>query len=91
MRVDNVDNRLIERRLGSDRRKHPRGGRRPGDRPGYFPLVMVIEPEAGRRDITEAILTKQCFAVVPLPDDSNELIEKIREALRARVIPLVSP
>lgn len=129
MRVDRKV--VIERRFGADRRKNARGGRRPGDPGGYFPLVMVIEPDAERRDVTEAILMKLRFAVVPVesveqaltvtravrpnvivcpaadaehvrdglingdipvvpvPDEPDALIEDIRFALRARVIPIV--
>jgi hypothetical protein len=118
-----------ERRFGADRRKQPRGGRRPGDKAGYFPLVMVVERERGRRDLTETILMKLRFAVVPVEsveealmvtrgvrpnvivcpahdaerirdgllyaipvvparDEPDALIDDIRVALRARVIPL---
>lgn len=120
----------MDRRFGGDRRKYPRGGRRPTDRAGYFPLVMVVEPDSERRDVTEAILMKLRFAVVPvesvdkaltvtravrpnvivcpaedaeqiregliggdipvvaIPDEPDALIENIRFALRARVIPI---
>jgi CheY-like chemotaxis protein len=121
----------VNRRFGADRRKQPRGGRRPGDRPGYFPMIMVVERERGRRDLTETILMKLRFAVVPVEsveealmvtrgvrpnvivcpaheaerirnellyaipvvparDEADALIEDIRVALRARVIPLAS-
>ena len=91
---------------------------------------MVIEPDANRRDVTEAILLKLRFSVIPVesvekalsltgavrpnvivcppldaeavreglvrgeipvvavPDEPDELIENIRVALRARVIPI---
>jgi CheY-like chemotaxis protein len=120
----------MERRFGMDRRKQSRGGRRPTDQGGFFPLVMVVEPNAERRDVTEAILMKLRFAVVPVesvdkaltvtravrpnvivcppedaervregllngdipvvpvPDEPDALIDDIRFALRARVIPL---
>ena len=50
---------------GEDRRKFPRGGRRTEDRPGFTPLVMVIDPDPDRRHISEAILAKLRFAVAP--------------------------
>jgi hypothetical protein len=74
----------MQRRFGSDRRKYPRGGRRPEDQPGRSPLVMVIEPDAGRRDVTEAILAKLRFAVVPV--DSIDQAAAIGAALRPTVI-----
>jgi hypothetical protein len=118
---------VVERRFGADRRKHARGGRRPGDREGFCPLVMVVEPSSERRQVTDMILSKLRFAVVPVEsvdkalaimravrpnvivcpepdaerlrdglvgdipvvavtDDSDELVEGIRFALRARVI-----
>jgi hypothetical protein len=75
---------VAERRFGSDRRKHARGGRRPYDQGGYSPLVMVIEPDAGTRDVTEAILAKLRFAVVPV--DSIDQAASISRALRPTVI-----
>jgi len=45
-----------ERRIGRDRRRLPRRGRRPGNVPGFTPVVMVVDSEARRRDISEAIL-----------------------------------
>jgi hypothetical protein len=56
-----------QRRYGQpDRRRQTRGGRRPIDRPGHSPLVFVVEEDAHRRDVCEAILAKLLFAVVPL-------------------------
>jgi len=74
----------MERRLGPDRRRYARGGRRPTDRAGFSPLVMVIESESARRDITEAILAKLHFAVVPV--DSVDRAISITRALRPSVI-----
>ncbi len=73
-----------ERRQGPDRRRHPRGGRRPGDRPGYAPLVMVVDPDNQRRDLTEAILAKLQFAVAPVESVQKAL--SIARALRPSVI-----
>jgi hypothetical protein len=55
-----------ERRQGPDRRRQPRGGRRPGDVSGFTPLVMVVDPESRRRDLSEAILARLRFAVAPI-------------------------
>ncbi len=54
-----------EQRRSPDRRRQPRGGRRATDRPGFTPLVLVVdeEPENGSR--CEAILSKLRFAVAP--------------------------
>jgi hypothetical protein len=48
-----------------DRRRQPRGGRRPGDRTGFTPMIVVVDEDARRRDISEAILAKLRFAVAP--------------------------
>ena len=74
----------MDRRLGPDRRKHPRGGRRPSDASGYSPLIMVIESDSAKRDVTEAILARLSFAVVPV--DSVERALSITRALRPSVI-----
>jgi hypothetical protein len=73
-----------ERRLTPDRRRIPRGGRRPGDVSGFSPLVMVVDSDHQRRELTEAILAKLQFAVAPV-----ETIDKavsIAHALRPSVI-----
>ena len=74
----------MERRFERDRRRHPRGGRRPGDQPGYCPLVMVIEPDIEKRDVTETILAKLRFAVAPV--DSVDKAIALSHALRPSVI-----
>jgi hypothetical protein len=56
----------MERREGPDRRKNTRGGRRTSDRSGSAPLVMVIDADYRRREISEVILAKLRFAVVPV-------------------------
>jgi DNA-binding NtrC family response regulator len=67
-----------EQRLGPDRRRQPRGGRRTSDRGGYTPMVVVIDDDARRRDISEAILAKLRFAVAPF-----ESVDKAIAAMRA--------
>ena len=50
-----------EQRQGPDRRRQPRGGRRPTDPEGFAPLVMVVGDDAVR--LAEAVLAKLRFAV----------------------------
>ncbi len=54
-----------EQRRGPDRRRLPRGGRRATDRPGYAPLVLVVDEDADSGSRCEAILSKLRFAVAP--------------------------
>jgi CheY-like chemotaxis protein len=75
---------MTEKRQGGDRRRLPRGGRRPDDVRGFTPLVMVVDSEARRRDITEAILAKLMFAVAPV--ESAEKAISILRALNPEVI-----
>src|SRR5690349_8687918 len=74
----------MQQRLGSDRRRFWRGGRRATDRPGYSPLVMVVDGDGTRRDLAEAILAKLRFAVVPV--ESLERAVSIVRALRPAAI-----
>ena len=73
-----------EHRKGPDRRKHPRGGRRAEDRPGFAPLILVADEEASSRDMCEAILAKLHFAVAPV--DSIDKALSIIGTLRPDVI-----
>jgi hypothetical protein len=52
-----------ELRQKSDRRREPRGGRRPGDAPGFAPLVLVADEDANGGDMCEALLATRRFAV----------------------------
>jgi hypothetical protein len=52
-----------ELRQAPDRRREPRGGRRPGDRSGFAPLVLVADEEAASGDMCEALLATLRFAV----------------------------
>jgi len=54
-----------EFRFGPDRRRFARGGRRTGDKAGYAPMVVLIDDDATRLDLSEAILAKLRFAVAP--------------------------
>jgi hypothetical protein len=56
-----------------DRRRFARGGRREGDRVGFSPMVVVIDGDARRRDISEAILAKLHFAVAPFESADKAL------------------
>jgi CheY-like chemotaxis protein len=73
-----------ERRDGPDRRRQPRGGRRPTDRPGFSPLVLVVERDPHGRDTCEAILAKLRFAVAPV--ESVERALEVMAGLRPDVI-----
>jgi len=75
---------MIEHRQGPDRRKHPRGGRRADDRPGFAPLILVADEETSSRDMCEAILAKLHFAVAPV--DSIDKALSIIGTLRPDVI-----
>jgi DNA-binding NtrC family response regulator len=75
---------MNDKRQGGDRRRLPRGGRRPEDVRGFTPLVMVVDSEARRRDISEAILAKLMFAVAPV--ESAEKAVAILRALNPEVI-----
>ena len=52
-----------ELRQGPDRRREPRGGRRPGDAAGFAPLVLVADEDAASGDMCEALLGTLRFAV----------------------------
>ncbi len=56
---------MNELRFGPDRRRFARGGRRATDKAGYAPMVVVIDGDATRLDLSEAILAKLRFAVAP--------------------------
>jgi hypothetical protein len=73
-----------DKRLGSDRRRFARGGRRETDVRGYTPLVFVVDPRPSGRDACEAILAKLRFAVAPF--DSLEKAKRAMEGLRPDLI-----
>jgi len=52
-----------ELRQRPDRRREPRGGRRPGDAAGFAPLVLVADEDASSGDMCEALLATLRFAV----------------------------
>jgi CheY-like chemotaxis protein len=55
-----------ELRQVPDRRRQSRGGRRPDDRSGFAPLVLVADEDPNSRQICETILSKLRFAVAPM-------------------------
>ena len=69
---------MSEFRFGPDRRQFARGGRRATDPAGYAPMVVVIDGDATRLDISEAILAKLRFAVAPFAS-----VEKALAAMHA--------
>ena len=75
---------MTELRLVPDRRQNARGGRRADDRDGYAPMVVVIDVDATRLDISEAILAKLRFAVAPF-DSVDKALAAMR-ALRPEII-----
>jgi PleD family two-component response regulator len=73
-----------ERRDVPDRRRTPRGGRRPSDPMGYSPLILVADDDASNGARCVAILAKLRFAVAPAY--SVEEAVKVMEALRPNLI-----
>ena len=54
---------MAELRQKPDRRREPRGGRRPGDASGFAPLVLVADEDAASGDMCETLLATLRFAV----------------------------
>jgi PleD family two-component response regulator len=73
-----------QQRRETDRRRSPRGGRRDGDLSGFAPLVLVVDDDPARSQISEMILAKLHFAVTPA--DSVDKALSIMRALRPDVI-----
>ncbi|HMC76928.1 MAG TPA: hypothetical protein VKH34_07335 [Vicinamibacterales bacterium] len=73
-----------DRRDIPDRRRTPRGGRRPGDPMGYSPLILVADDDANNGARCVAILARLRFAVAPA--HSVEEAVKVMEALRPNLI-----
>ena len=72
------------RRDGPDRRRTPRGGRRPSDPTGYSPLVLIADDDADSGARCVAILARLRFAVAPT--HSVEEAIKVMQALRPNLI-----
>ena len=73
-----------DRRAGMDRRRLPRGGRRPGDADGFAPLVLVADEDVDSSGRCEAILVGLRFAVAPARSVDEAL--KVMEALRPNLV-----
>ena len=65
-----------EVRQTTDRRKAPRGGRRQHDRPGFAPLVLVVDEDAATGDVCEALLATLRFAVARV-DSVDKAVEVV--------------
>ena len=74
----------FDKRGRGDRRHHSRGGRRPTDRPGATPLVVVADEEPGSRTACETILARLNFAVAPVDSVAKAL--QVMTALRPEVV-----
>ena len=75
---------MNELRFGPDRRRFARGGRRASDQAGYAPLVVIIDGDATRLDLSEAILAKLRFAVAPFASADKALAAM--HALRPEIV-----
>ena len=71
-------------RRGPDRRAQARGGRRSDDKPGFAPLVLVVDAESNGNSRCHAILAKLHFAVAPAHDVAEAI--RVMEALRPNII-----
>ena len=74
----------VEKRRLADRRGRSRGGRRPTDKRGATPLVVVADDEPGSRTTCETILAKLNFAVAPVESLPKAL--EVMAALRPEVV-----
>ena len=73
-----------ELRRQSDRRKVARGGRRPTDKTGFSPLVLVADEDDESGHMCEVILAKLRFAVARV--DSLDKAINVLGSLRPDVI-----
>jgi hypothetical protein len=55
-----------EKRGDPDRHRRPSDGRRTSDTEGLTPLIMVVDHDPERRDLSHAILARLKFAVAPV-------------------------
>ena len=69
-----------ELRQRPDRRKEPRGGRRPTDAQGFAPLVLVADEDAASGDMCEALLATLRFAVARV-DSVDKAVQVISTLL----------
>jgi len=73
-----------EQRRNSDRRKVARGGRRPTDKTGFAPLILVADEDDESGQMCEVILAKLRFAVARV--DSLDKAIDVLPSLRPDVI-----
>lgn len=73
-----------ERRHTRDRRRFARGGRRPYDRDGYSPLILVVDEDLQNAARAEAILAALKFAVAPARSAAEALA--VMRALRPNLV-----
>ena len=73
-----------EQRNGPDRRGTRRGGRRVTDKPGYAPLVLLVDGDDDSNTRCEAILAKLHFAVAPTRSVDEAI--RVMEALRPNLV-----
>jgi hypothetical protein len=71
---------LRQLRQQPDRRKQPRGGRRPTDSPGFAPLILVADEDAASGDVCEALLATLRFAVARV-DSVDKAVQVISTLL----------
>jgi hypothetical protein len=69
-----------ELRQRPDRRKEPRGGRRPTDAQGFAPLILVADEDAASGDMCEALLATLRFAVARV-DSVDKAVQVISTLL----------
>jgi PleD family two-component response regulator len=74
----------MERRHARDRRRFARGGRRPYDRDGFAPLILVADDDVDSTAHCEAILAALRFAVAPA--HSVEEAVRVMHSLRPNVV-----
>jgi hypothetical protein len=79
---------FVDRRRVRDRRRQPRGGRRPYDIAGFTPLVYVVDPRPSGREACEAILAKLRFAVAPFT--STEQARRALHGLKPDIVLVVA-
>jgi hypothetical protein len=73
-----------QRRSGPDRRTSVRGGRRPHDKPGSAPLVLVVGNGSDPQQESETILGQLRFAVAPAASVPEAL--RVVQSLRPDLI-----